>query len=112
MLQGHASQGEGSTSYKDGAANPPRPPGLAGLSLLAESPVMLVGVGLWRKITVRTMWDCSGGPVVKNLTCKAGDRGSVSGWGTKIPHAAKKLSPRATATELTCSGTSLPQLEG
>ena len=49
---------------------------------------MLAGVGLWSKMTVRTMWDCSGGPAVKNLPCKAGDMGSVSGWGTKIPQLA------------------------
>ena len=74
--------------------------------------MMLAGVGLWRKMTVRTMRDCSGGPAVKNLPCKAGDMGSVSGWGTKIPHAAKKLSPGAAATEVACSGTSVSQLEG
>ena len=35
-------------------------------------------------------WDFPGGPVVKNLPCKAGDMGSIPGWGTKIPHAATK----------------------
>ena len=45
--------------------------------------------------------DFPGGPVVKNLPSNAGDEGLISGWGTKIPHAAGQLSPRATTTELT-----------
>ena len=28
-------------------------------------------------------------PVLKNLPCNAGDSGSVPGWGTKIPRAAR-----------------------
>ena len=44
--------------------------------------------------------DSPGGPVVKNLPSNAGDVGSIPGWGTKIPHAAGQLSPRATTTEL------------
>ena len=36
--------------------------------------------------------DFPGGPVVKNLACNAGDRGSIPGQGTKIPHAAEQLS--------------------
>ena len=43
--------------------------------------------------------DFPDGPVVKNLPCKAEDTGSIPGWGTKIPHAAGQLSPRATTTE-------------
>ena len=31
------------------------------------------------------IWDFPGGPGVKNPPSKAGDAGSVSGWGTKIP---------------------------
>ena len=46
-------------------------------------------------------WDFPGGPVVKNLPGNAGDAGSIPGQGTKIPHAAGQLSPRATTTELT-----------
>ena len=34
-----------------------------------------------------------GGPVVKNLHCNAGDMGSVTGWGTKIPLAMEQLNP-------------------
>ena len=34
------------------------------------------------------MQDFLGGPVVKNLPSGAGDTGSISGWETKIPHAA------------------------
>ena len=39
--------------------------------------------------------DFPGGPVVKNPPSNAGDAGSIPGWGTKIPHAAGHLSPRA-----------------
>ena len=37
--------------------------------------------------------DFPGGPVVKNPPCNAGDSGSILGRGTKIPRAAKQLSP-------------------
>ena len=40
--------------------------------------------------------DFSGGPVVKNLQCNAGDLGSILSQETKIPHAAELLRPRAT----------------
>ena len=36
--------------------------------------------------------DFSGGPMVKNLPCNAGDMGSIPGWGTKIPHPEGQLS--------------------
>ena len=70
--------------------------------------------------------DFPGGPVVKNPPYNAGDKGSIPGWGTKIPHAAGQLSPRAPqlrslrtstracvlqTTELTHSGTHAPQPE-
>ena len=45
--------------------------------------------------------DFPGSPVVKNPPYNAGDTGSKPGQGTKIPHAAGQLSPRATTTELT-----------
>ena len=32
-------------------------------------------------------WDFPGDPVVKTSPSNAGDVGSVSGWGAKIPHA-------------------------
>ena len=41
-----------------------------------------------------------GGPVVKNPS-KAGETGSIPGWGTKIPHASGQLSPHPTTIELT-----------
>ena len=44
--------------------------------------------------------DFPGHPVVKNLSCKAGDTGLIPGQGTKIPHATEQLSPCATTTEL------------
>ena len=37
------------------------------------------------------------------LQCRG--RGSIPGQGTKIPHAAGQLSPRATTTELACAST-------
>ena len=36
--------------------------------------------------------------MVKNLSCKAGDEGSVPGQGTKIPRAAGELSLHAKTT--------------
>ena len=36
--------------------------------------------------------DFPGGPVLKNLPSNVGDTGSISGWGTKIPHALGRLS--------------------
>ena len=33
-------------------------------------------------------WDFPGGPVVKTLYCQCKSEGSITGWGTKIPHAA------------------------
>ena len=38
--------------------------------------------------------------MIKNLQPNAGGTGSIPGWGTKIPHGAGQLSPRATTTEL------------
>ena len=38
----------------------------------------------------------SGGPVVKNPPCNAGDVGSIPGQGTKIPHAMGQLRPTQT----------------
>ena len=37
--------------------------------------------------------------MVKNLACRAGNLGSIPGWGTKISHAAGQLSLSATAGE-------------
>ena len=53
----------------------------------------------WENIYNRLIWDFPGGPVVKNPPSNAGDVGSIPGWGTKIPHAAGQLSPRATTGE-------------
>ena len=41
-----------------------------------------------------------GGPVVKNLPCKAGDRGLIPGGGTRIPHAVEQLSPCPATREV------------
>ena len=45
------------------------------------------------------MLDFPGGPVIKNPPSDARDVGSIPGRGTKIPHAAGQLSPRATTRE-------------
>ena len=37
--------------------------------------------------------DFPGGPVVQNLPCNAGNVGSISGWGTKIPHTVGATKP-------------------
>ena len=39
-------------------------------------------------------------PAAKNLPCNAGDAGTISGLGTKIPHDAEQLSPCATTRDL------------
>ena len=36
--------------------------------------------------------DSPGGLVANNPPCKAGDMGSIPGWGTKTPHASEQLS--------------------
>ena len=41
----------------------------------------------------------SGGPVVKNPPCNAGTVGWTPGWGIKIPHATRQLSPHTSTTE-------------
>ena len=38
--------------------------------------------------------------MVKNLPSNTGDAGAIPGRGTKIPHAAGQLSPRAKTSEL------------
>ena len=49
--------------------------------------------------------------MVENLSCNAGDAGSIPGWGTKIPHATGQLSPGATTREPVYSEACVPQLE-
>ena len=46
--------------------------------------------------------DFSGGPVIQNQPYIAGDVGSITDCGTKIPHAAEQPRPHATATEPAC----------
>ena len=53
-------------------------------------------------------WDFTGGPVVKNPPCNAGDAGSTPGRGTKVPHAVEQLSLSVTTTEPACSGAQVP----
>ena len=46
-------------------------------------------------------WYFSGGPLIQNPPCSAGDAGSIPGQGTKLPHAAEQLSPHTATTEPT-----------
>ena len=39
--------------------------------------------------------DFPGGPVVKNPSCSPWDVDLTPGWGTKVPHGAGHLNPRA-----------------
>jgi len=58
-----------------------------------------------------SLGDYTGGPVLKNPPCNAGDMGSNPGEGTKIPHATERLSPGTATTKLKCSKAYMPQLE-
>ena len=49
--------------------------------------------------------------MVKTPHSKPGDRGSIPGQGTKIPHATGQLSLHATTTEPSCSRACASQLE-
>ena len=51
------------------------------------------------KVYLKKTRDFPGGPVVKNLPSNTGDISLIPGFGTKIPHAAKQLSPCTTTTE-------------
>jgi len=44
-------------------------------------------------------WNFPGGPVVKNLLSNVGGAILTPGWGTKIPHAKRHLSPLAVTVE-------------
>ena len=56
-----------------------------------------------------TLGDLPGGLVVKNPPSNAGDVGSISGWGTKIPRATGQLSRCMATTEPEHSGARVPQ---
>ena len=60
------------------------------------------------------MRDFPGGPVVKNLSCNAGDMGWIPGWGTRTPHTMEQLNLHTINTELPLkpmhSGAQDPQL--
>ena len=54
---------------------------------------------LEKKSVKRDKGDFPGGLVVKNLSCNAGDVGSIPGPVTNIPHAPGQISPSAATTE-------------
>ena len=56
-----------------------------------------------------TLGDFPGSLVVKNPPCNAGDVGSISAWGTKIPHAMGQLSRCVATTEPEHSGARVSQ---
>ena len=74
---------------------------------LGELPVIMVHLGAsglkhtGREdvFTAENSRDSPGRSVVKNPPCHAGEKGSVPGWGTKIPHASGQLSPSAATTK-------------
>ena len=52
--------------------------------------------------------DFPGGQVVTNPLLNAGDTSSITGQGTKIPHALGQLNSHATTKRITCDTTKLP----
>ena len=54
------------------------------------------GAGPNGRINREELEGLPGGPVVKNLLLNAGDKGSIPGQGTKIPHASGQRSLRGT----------------
>ena len=69
------------------------------MSQLFTSGGQSIGVSTGSYIQYPAIGHFPGGPVIKNLPCKARDVGSIPGQGTKIPHVSVKLSPRATTIE-------------
>ena len=70
----------------------------------------------WDYIKLKSFWvakerfnrDFPGGPVVKNPPSTAGDAGSISGQGTKIPHATGQLSLHTPQLLSLCASTREP----
>ena len=50
-------------------------------------------------LLIYPIWNIPEGPVVKNPPCNARNVDLIPGQGTKIPYAAKQLSPCITTTE-------------
>ena len=50
-------------------------------------------------LLIYPIWNIPEGPVVKNPPCNAINVDLIPGQGTKIPYAAKQLSPCITTTE-------------
>ena len=74
----------------------------------------LAGLSVFPNKTLKEKYcfgDVSGGPVVENPRCNAGDSGSIPGQGTKIPSAKEQLSPHATARRSTCCNKSFQMLQ-
>ena len=65
-------------------------------SQFCYKPKITLKISLKKKNTIR---DFPGGPVVKNLSCNAGDLDSIPGQGTKVPHDLEQRSPLPTTTE-------------
>ena len=71
-------------------------------------------------MSIKRHWgDLPGDPVVENPPSNAGDKGLISGQGTKLPHAMGQLKwvllvekpPGASTTEPMCPGVHAPQQE-
>ena len=61
--------------------------------------VVMMWLVLYCKIK-NVFWDFPDDPVVKNLSCNAGDVGSIPGKGTTIPHASKHVCTCACVSQL------------
>ena len=77
--------------------------------LVSLSSSAFYSQGNWDSVTNK--WVFPGGPVVKNPSYNAVGAGLIPCQGTKIPHAAGQLGPRATTTEPMRPGACAPQLE-
>ena len=58
-----------------------------------------VGLGTEDESYLKRGWDFTSAPVIENLPSNAGDVGSVTALGTKIPHATRQPSPCPTTRE-------------
>ena len=62
-------------------------------------PICYINNNVLNGIKLKDMMGFPGGSVVKNPPSHAGDMGLTPGQGTKIPHAMRQLSPRASTGE-------------
>ena len=66
---------------------------------LCLAHVAVPGSSVKSNLSILSIQDFSDGPVVKNLPFKVEDVSLIPGWGSKISHAIRQPSSRATTTE-------------